>query len=511
MALTDEDLRRSPPTNAADGEKCSRRRLRIDCFQFRTKSSSNSSSLPLGDTWPPARARDCARPGELRVETLKAVQIPPGTTRIEKEAAEGAFDGCVALAKVELPSSVSYIGPRAFRGCRSLSTVAMPSVAILGGEAFASCSSLRSVTLPSVKRILARAFEGCSALQDLTLPQSVAFLGAGAFAGCSLVSLRVPSSVMRMERDVFRGMNSLKSVLWEEPSQVSSLPPAAFHSCHALCHVTLPPSITELQIGAFKGCSSLETIALPSVITLGAEAFDGCRALRALGAPHVRWVGPRACRNCSALQEVDLPLATSLGGWAFEHCPKLTTLKLPKLTSVGSNAFLGCSALRVPTTVPLAGGVRLPTEDRMQHQEELVTSEVALDSIMSCYKFVMRVPQNESGAGILLGLEEPSLPGATLAVNFHTVDSALEAERICEGAILKVREVLEAREILSNKEMAARMHEALEQPILMELVLYILHLVLGCLLQLGLLYLHLLQLRLRQLSLLELVEEPWLK
>lgn len=47
------------------------------------------------------------------------------------------------------------------------------------------------------------------------------------------------------------------------------------------------------------------------------------------------------------------------------------------------------------------------------------------------------------------------------------MDSALEAERICEGAILKVREVLEAREILSNKEMAARMHEALEQPILM--------------------------------------------
>lgn len=42
-----------------------------------------------------------------------------------------------------------------------------------------------------------------------------------------------------------------------------------------------------------------------------------------------------------------------------------------------------------------------PTTVRIQHQEELVTSEVALDSIMSCYKFVMRVPQNESGAGAL--------------------------------------------------------------------------------------------------------------
>ena len=74
-----------------------------------------------------------------------------------------AFYGCRSLTSVNIPSSVTYIGERAFSGCRSLTSVNIPSsVTEIGMWVFSGCRSLTSVNIPSsVTRIGYAAFSYC--------------------------------------------------------------------------------------------------------------------------------------------------------------------------------------------------------------------------------------------------------------------------------------------------------------------------------------------------------------
>ena len=77
---------------------------------------------------------------------------------------------------VTIPSTVTYIGYRAFGGCRYLKSVKLPD---------------------SVKNVAYYAFEGCVNLQCVDFGKNVSFIGVKAFSGCS--SLRSL---------VFRGVNA---------------------------------------------------------------------------------------------------------------------------------------------------------------------------------------------------------------------------------------------------------------------------------------------------------------
>ncbi|MEG1529971.1 MAG: leucine-rich repeat domain-containing protein, partial [Clostridia bacterium] len=74
--------------------------------------------------------------------TIKSVQIPSSVTSI----GERAFSGCSSLISVTIPSSVTSIGEMAFSGCRSLTSVTIPSsVTSIGYEAFSGCSRLTKI------------------------------------------------------------------------------------------------------------------------------------------------------------------------------------------------------------------------------------------------------------------------------------------------------------------------------------------------------------------------------
>ena len=80
--------------------------------------------------------------------------------------------GCCS-GHIEISTSVSAIGPNAFRECASLSSVTIPtSVSTIGSFLFNYCYSLSSVTIPtSVRTIGDRAFYEYGSI--LTIAQSV--------------------------------------------------------------------------------------------------------------------------------------------------------------------------------------------------------------------------------------------------------------------------------------------------------------------------------------------------
>ena len=68
----------------------------------------------------------------------------------------------VSVAKV--PADALAIGPEAFKGCESLTSVELPAtLKAIGKGAFAGCMGLSVVTVPATAEVAADAFEGCCA------------------------------------------------------------------------------------------------------------------------------------------------------------------------------------------------------------------------------------------------------------------------------------------------------------------------------------------------------------
>ena len=241
-----------------------------------------------------------------------------------------AFSGCRSLTSLTLPSGVTSIGESAFTGCSGLTSLTLPScITTIDDCTFYGCSGLTSLTLPSsVTSIGGSAFSGCSGLTSLTLPSGVTSIGDYAFSGCSgLTSLTLPSSVTSsIGRWVFDGCYNLKECNYfidsdletylahthdwgyipvdeikyyhngqeltklEIPSGVDKIGSYSFYKGVNLTSLTLPSSVTTIGYSAFRGCSGLTSLTLPSSVTsIGDSAFEGCSGLTSI---YVSWESP---------------------------------------------------------------------------------------------------------------------------------------------------------------------------------------------------------------------------
>ena len=133
------------------------------------------------------------------------------------------------------------------------------------------------------------AFSGCRSLTSLILPSNVTSIGYSAFYGCiRLTSLTLPSSVTSIDGRAFYGCSSLFGLTL--PSSVTSIGSSAFEACYGLFSLTLPSSVTEIGESAFRGCSGLTSLTLPSSVTsIGKSAFEGCSGLTSI---YVSWESP---------------------------------------------------------------------------------------------------------------------------------------------------------------------------------------------------------------------------
>lgn len=102
-----------------------------------------------------------------------------------------AFEDCVEITSVVIPSSILKIEDYAFKGCTGLLSVNIPdSVTTIGNEAFMNCSSVLSVTLGSgLIGIAGSAFRNCTSLTKIIIPSTVNALGGYAFGGSTSLTI----------------------------------------------------------------------------------------------------------------------------------------------------------------------------------------------------------------------------------------------------------------------------------------------------------------------------------
>jgi hypothetical protein len=139
----------------------------------------------------------------------------------------------------------------------------------------------------------------------------------------------------------------------------------AFRNCTSLESITIPSSVTEVGEGAFINCSSLSAIQWNTPSDIPKDAFSGCETLKSFGissnsVKQVRSIGENAFKNCvslsdiGGLDELQFTALEEIGANAFENCAGLDTLTIPSSVRViGDNAFGGCEKL---------GGVKISGE-----------------------------------------------------------------------------------------------------------------------------------------------------
>ena len=261
--------------------------------------------------------------------SLSSIVLPSGV----KIIGDGAFYFCASLNSITLNNGLEEIGESVFKYCNSLTSFVVPaSVKVLTANSFSGLNggtsitidanspyfalsngclvnkqtktlisvfgSLNSNTIPAdIKIIGSGVFEG-SSISSITLPQSLEIIGPSAFYGCSnLTIITIPASVKIIGKEAFYNCTNLTSITI--PSSVVSIEEGAFASCVRLSEVTfekggnlfsiksnafgktaitslnLPEGLVELGANAFFECNSLESVVLPSTLTVMSDEFGG--------------------------------------------------------------------------------------------------------------------------------------------------------------------------------------------------------------------------------------------
>lgn len=142
---------------------------------------------------------------------------------------------------------------------------------------------------------------------------------------------------------------------------VTSIGFEAFKYCSALTSVKMP-SVTSIDYGAFQECPNLTAVDMPSVTRIDTDAFSSCRNLITVDMPSVARIEQSAFQSCSSLISVNMPLVTSIGFSVFSGCSSLTSVSMPLVASIGNGAFGYCSSL-VSVSMPLVARIEETTFD----------------------------------------------------------------------------------------------------------------------------------------------------
>lgn len=283
------------------------------------------------------------------ISSLREVILPESIRRIESDA----FKDCRHLQKVHLPSEGVSILENAFDGTMALETdshkVSYLDTTLIKADA---CLQGEYCVREGTVSISDKAFSKCEKLTKIIIPNSVKIIGAGAFYECSsLCEVTLPEHLIR-------------------------LGDSAFYKCCALTSVCIPEGIHRLERGTFQDCTELSEVHLPHF--LRAVSFDSlentavvnkfkeeknpalyiddwliCYKKDFTGELHIKpgtigiadsYIG----MGYRELSRIEIPAGIRhLGMGSFEGCHNITRIELPEgIENVGKSALRRCSSLK---------------------------------------------------------------------------------------------------------------------------------------------------------------------
>lgn len=197
------------------------------------------------------------------------------------------------IKKVIVHDGVKHIADRAFSGCTNLvEAIIGNDVDRIGYFAFENCFSLEYVDLgEGIRSFGGYAFSSCKSLRTIELPNGLTTIEGGGFRFSGLRSVTIPSSVTSIDLGIFDYCEDLEQIIIDEANPVYD----SRNNCNAVietstgllvegCNATIiPEGVTSIGNGAFGGCRKLSSVTIPSTVTyIDAYAFFECNAIKSM-------------------------------------------------------------------------------------------------------------------------------------------------------------------------------------------------------------------------------------
>ena len=205
-----------------------------------------------------------------------------------------AFDSCANIKTIILSEQTNEIPEWAFSGAGIEEIIIPDNVESIGKAAFAYCYNLSVVIFGENSKIVdieEQAFYDCASIEyiDFSSAHKLSHIGAYAF---SCVAEDRPSK--------------LKSVIFSEDCQLTTIAGMAFYGCRNLEKIILPDKVRTIEEKAFYYCESLVKLELPTELeTIGGNAFEGCKNLAEIYiCDKVVTIGKDAFKKCGSLVSI---------------------------------------------------------------------------------------------------------------------------------------------------------------------------------------------------------------
>ena len=230
-------------------------------------------------------------PSSVTFLGLKAFGSCPNLTHVEVESDindkyQTVFNDC-PITSAKIPTSFISVLPK-----ENLETVELTSGIGIGQNAFKDCYNLRSVTLPeSLISIEENAFYGCVHLVEVYNKSSLQIskgskdFGYVGYYADTIYSNGEESKLSTDENDFTVYENGGKKILIDYagketklvlPDGITEIRKRAFSENKTITSIVVPRSVEKIEEGSFYGCSALESITIP-FIGVEKEGTDGDR------------------------------------------------------------------------------------------------------------------------------------------------------------------------------------------------------------------------------------------
>lgn len=304
---------------------------------------------------------------------------------------------------IVIPSSIEYnnesyivnsIGYGSFYGCKSLTSVSLPSTILQIQDKFSDCSEfkflvpsldfwmnldqeysilspyhlfvdgveLKDLIIPQgTTEIRSNCFSKCQSIKNVTIPVSLKKINHMAFAYTTLDEVRIESieswlqvscgdnPLNNAEKLIINGIETSDLII---PGNVREIGYSAFGG-KAIKSVILEEGIVEIGRSAFWGCENLEKVSLPkSLSRIGGGAFRGCTNLKDIYIEDLSTISNHWCGDVERLEHCHLfDNAQNI----YVNGVKVSSLDIPEGTSwINNYVFAGLKCLdtiTIPSTL----------------------------------------------------------------------------------------------------------------------------------------------------------------
>ena len=263
---------------------------------------------------------------------------------------DGAFDGCIKLTNIYIPASVTNMHlPFIFDNCDSLTAINV-------AESNPNYSSEDGILYNKDKTTLYLCPRGRT---NATIHSGTLKINYYAFGYCrDLESITIPDTVTSLDVGAFQDCDTLTSV--EIPASITNIDNSAFTACDSLMSITVAAGNTVLTsvdgiLYTSNGtvlflCPGGKTnVAIPNGVTaIAAAAFSGCVNLRNVSLPDgLTSIGMQAFGDCNSLTSFTFPEGvTEIPSEIFWGCENLSSVIIPNsVTTICDGVFYDCHNL----------------------------------------------------------------------------------------------------------------------------------------------------------------------